>query len=393
MKTIRCAIYALYLELGSVSDLHVRLLRERIEQPVRISLTGRTYGGGPFNRAQLYRMLNNPLYIGLICHNEKRYPGNHPPIIDMALWEKVQAQLSGNTQGKQQAPTVRSPGLLIGKLFDADGAPLVSSHTVKGKVRYRYYVSRHLQHGSTGTEGSTGASANGVRIPALEIEPVILAAITRQLGDPIGLAMAMGYDLGAPDAARQLTQRAEQLASRLATSRPAAQQSLLSTIIRRIEVKPEAVQLTLASDALRAALKLDQAASIDPASMPATDIGISLPVRLKRSGVAMRLVLDAGGSALPRSPDAQLLAAISKGRAWWRQLQANPEMSVAALARAEKVGPTYIDRILRLAFLSPKIIQVIIGGTAPTNLTLERLKDVKLIDPDWAEQHRLLGIG
>lgn len=108
--------------------------------------------------------------------------------------------------------------------------------------------------------------------------------------------------------------------------------------------------------------------------------------------MAIRLVLDAGGPAMPKSPDAQLLAAISKGRAWWRQLQANPEMTVAALARAEKVGPNHVDRILRLAFLSPKIVEAIIGGTVPANLTLERLKDIKLIALDWTEQHRILGI-
>ena len=67
-------------------------------------------------------------------------------------------------------------------------------------------------------------------------------------------------------------------------------------------------------------------------------------------------------------------------------------MTVAALARAEQAGPTYVDRILRLAFLSPKIIEPVISGTAPATLTLERLKDVKLIALDWAEQHRLLGI-
>lgn len=65
-------VYALYLELGSVSRLHAHLLQERIHQPARTSLTGRTFGGGSFHRAQLYRMLNNPLYIGLICHGEQR---------------------------------------------------------------------------------------------------------------------------------------------------------------------------------------------------------------------------------------------------------------------------------------------------------------------------------
>jgi hypothetical protein len=126
----------------------------------------------------------------------------------------------------------------------------------------------------------------------------------------------MGYDLARPDAARQLTHRAEQLANILAIGRPSAQQSLLSTIVRRIDIHPEALQLTLATDALWAALKLSLAQAVDPASTPPTDIEITLPVRLKRSGMAMRLVLEADIPAIPKSPDAQLLAAISKARAW-----------------------------------------------------------------------------
>jgi hypothetical protein len=56
------------------------------------------------------------------------------------------------------------------------------------------------------------------------------------------------------------------------------------------------------------------------------------------------------------------------------------------------MAPNYVDRILRLAFLSPTIVKAILDGTAPTEITLERLKDVKCIAPSWAEQHRLLGV-
>jgi hypothetical protein len=66
--------------------------------------------------------------------------------------------------------------------------------------------------------------------------------------------------------------------------------------------------------------------------------------------------------------------------------------AVKAMACAEKVDPTYFDRIIRLPFLSPSIIVASISGTAPANLTPERLKDVKLIALDWTGQHRLLGI-
>ncbi len=384
-------IFALYLELGTVRDLHEHLLREHIYQPARINFTGRAYGGRPFHRGQLYKMLSNHLYIGQIRHRQQIYPAKHQPIIDRALWDKVQAQLAGNTQGKQQAPTVRDPSLLAGKLFDEEGLPLVSSHTRKGKVRYRYYVSRHLQHAYSGTAAARHDQRSNIRIPAAEIEPVIIDAIKRQLGDPLGLAATLGYDLTTADAVGRLMRRTEQLAGSLSSQRGSALQALLSTIIRRIDVLPEAVQLALAADGLWEQLTLSSQRTLNPTGFPAADIVIRIPVRLRRSGMAMRLVLEAGLPATSKSPDAQLLSAISKGRAWWRQLQANPSMTVAALARQEKVGPTYVDRILRLTFLSPTIVEAVTSGTAPTSLTLEKLKDVKLIALDWSEQHRLLG--
>jgi len=66
----------------------------------------------------------------------------------------VQERLSANVQGRR---TVResSASLLAGLLFDAEGEPLVPVHSNKGTQRYRYYVSRALQHG-TQSPSATG---------------------------------------------------------------------------------------------------------------------------------------------------------------------------------------------------------------------------------------------
>ena len=65
---------------------------------------------------------------------------------------------------------------------------------------------------------------------------------------------------------------------------------------------------------------------------------------------------------------------------------------VTDLAKAEGLAANYIDRVLRLAFLSPTVVTAILNGTTQTNINLERLKDVKLIAPSWTKQHRLLGV-
>jgi DNA invertase Pin-like site-specific DNA recombinase len=384
------SLFRRYLELGSVHALHETLAQEGTHQPRRTTATGRAFGGVPFARGQLYRMLGNPLYRGLIRHRSQTYAGNHPAIIDEPLWDQVQARLRENTQGQQLAPSVADPSLLAGKLFDAAGEPLVATHANKGKVRYRYYVSRHLQHGwmaSTNAElNSASQHPTSLRIPAREIEPLVLGAIRQRLADPIALGKELGLDLTNPDTTATLVPSCAGLSKTLATKRGTAVQALLARIVRTVEVHQDSVKLSLAGDALRDALGLS-AKEASP-----SDLQIDLPVRIKRSGKVVRLVLDNGHPAIGEKIDTNLLAAVAKGRRLWQQLQANPDITLADLARTHCLSKSYAHRIVRLAFLSPAIIQAIMDGTKSAELTLDLLKDVKLISLSWAEQHRRLGV-
>jgi DNA invertase Pin-like site-specific DNA recombinase len=389
-------LFQRYLDLGSVRALHEALLNEHIHQPRRTSATGRAFGGGPFQRGQLYRMLGNPLYRGLIRHRSQTWPGNHPAIINEALWDQVQARLRDNTQGEQLAPTAADPSLLAGKLFDPLGQPLVATHASKGKVRYRYYVSRHLQHGWMAPAGTAPIPADqspkGLRIPAREIEPLVLGAIRQKLADAIALGTELGLDLANPDTTTKLMQASRSLSVKLADKDGPAVQGILARIVQRVEVYQDSVKLSLAGDAL--CQVLGTPAQMQPAEHPerSPDLILTLPVRLKRSGMAVRLILDSGRPANSTTPDTKLLIAIAKGRRLWQHLLDNPQMTLADLARSQSLSTTYVDRILRLTFLSPTITQAVLDGTTPADLTLDRLKTTKLIAPDWAEQHRLLGI-
>ena len=46
------------------------------------------------------------------------YPGQHPAIINRALWDRVQLQLKYNVQGERRRPRVTSTSLLIGLVYD-----------------------------------------------------------------------------------------------------------------------------------------------------------------------------------------------------------------------------------------------------------------------------------
>jgi site-specific DNA recombinase len=138
-------IFNRYVELGCVSQLKAELDVQGILSKVRTSRSGKVSGGLPYSRGALYELLRNRLYLGEIQHGAKQYPGQHDAVVRVALWDKVQAKLDANIQGKRSGIKAKDPSLLIGKVFDEADNRFTPSHTVKNKKRYRYYVSSAKQ--------------------------------------------------------------------------------------------------------------------------------------------------------------------------------------------------------------------------------------------------------
>ena len=86
-----------------------------------------------------------------------------------------------------------------------------------------------------------------------------------------------------------------------------------------------------------------------------------------------------------RQPDKTL----AKALAWNHALLTGTASSMTELAKREKVTRRYIGHLLQLAFLAPDIIQSIVKGDIPTNLTLDRLEAGFPLD--WNEQRKALG--
>jgi site-specific DNA recombinase len=62
-----------------------------------------------------------------------------------------------------------------------------------------------------------------------------------------------------------------------------------------------------------------------------------------------------------------------------------------ALAAKEDLDPAEISRLLPLACLSPDIVEAILAGRQPGNVTVERLKRLPNLPLEWSKQHQLLG--
>jgi hypothetical protein len=82
-------IFKRLAELGSVTKLILALKAEGI--------TGKR--GKRIDEGYLYRLLNNPIYVGEVVH-KGMYRGKHKAIVSRVLWNKVRKILSGVTPGR-----------------------------------------------------------------------------------------------------------------------------------------------------------------------------------------------------------------------------------------------------------------------------------------------------
>ncbi|VVT10252.1 recombinase family protein [Erythrobacter sp. EC-HK427] len=363
-------LFERYRGLGNVRLVFEQLANEQAKVPRRTLSTGKIIGGGSFTRGQIYKILSNPIYVGEIHHAGKAYKGQHDPIIERELWIAVQCKLGENRQGEQRAATIRSPSLLAGKVFDQNGEPLVASHACKGKVRYRYYVSMSLQHDGESTKDSW-------RIPARELEGTVIERLASELQQPLGLIDEMGVDLTA-NSFLTLTHKAEDLISRIRRKRV----SSIRPLIERVQVSLERLTITLDAAELCSELGI-------PATMATRNPELVVHVSLKRTGMALQLV-HSNGRSDNRLVDTTLLQLIQQGRTWWDEIVSSRK-SVAQFARDNNVTASYVTRIVRLAFLSPRVIEAITAGTQPVSITADRLRRIEL-PASWSDQHEIFGL-
>ena len=138
-----------------------------------------TKRGKPLNKVDIYRILNNRVYLGDAVHKGTPYQGEHEAIVTQAAWDAVQAVLKVCPRVRVNRSRNTTDPLLRGLIFDSDGRAMSPSHT-RGKrgEMYRYYVSQSLLKGEATERPEIG------RLPAGEIEAAVVAQVRTLLRQP-----------------------------------------------------------------------------------------------------------------------------------------------------------------------------------------------------------------
>lgn len=347
-ETVR-HIFQRYLELGTVLSLKADL-KERLVFSNRTKTL--------FSKSGLYHLLSNPIYVGKIRHKGTLYDGQQEAIIDQELFDRAQEQM------KELAPKIREnsrksePSLLMGKLFDEAGEALGPTHGNKQGKKYRYYISRGIISGET---------KEGWRLPAHEIEQVVMESARSILSDPHALTSAI--------------QEADINPSTIpAIIKAAAEVNVADTIreiVERAVLQKEGVTVKLILNSL---LPKDVTSTLTVSKF--------IPMQIKRRGVEMRMIIESSGAA--SNIDQSLIKAIARGHTWFGELASGQVKSITEIAIREKIDKGYVSHIINLAFLAPTIVEKILAGKQPADFTPFMLMKKMDIALNWSEQAKIL---
>jgi site-specific DNA recombinase len=347
-------IFERYLEFGSVRALAEDLDRRGIRSKPRRLSNGRTVGGGRFGAGALAYLLKNRFYIGEVVYRGEVHCGEHEPILHSTLFEAVQAKLAAQAVARR-CRLRGSPALLSGRLFDNRGNRMSPTHTNKGGVRYRYYVSQAVLPGKPPPPGLVS------RVPAPEIEALVVAALRKHLN-------ASGAGEPLPDNDRDLFARH----------------------LEHVTLTPNHLELRLRQS-------VDAAQSHDPANNDSSGPPIASVTTIavpwtSPVPAAVKGIIHVPAHNTPMTPSRRdaLLTAIAKARNWADELAHGRVGSFAVLARREGKVERHIRLLVPLAFLSPRIVSGLLDGTAPAGLTITAL--ARALPWSWAEQERRLGL-
>ncbi|MEM6332257.1 MAG: recombinase family protein [Planctomycetota bacterium] len=345
-----------------------------------VSGTGREHGGKPLTQKYVYRVLNNPVYIGKVTRKGaggvETFKGRHEPLIDMATWKQVQGLIQARDHNTKHRWT--HSHLLKGKLRTQGGAAMSPSSTHRpttgedggrGKRLVRYYVSQQaIKHGF--------ASCPIKSVNAEHLDDLVRAVVLDYANQP-------------------------NLADQPRTTRD----HWIRAVVNRVELSAERLRIELSPDACKKVVEQEFEKAAEPEPRPTCvykpsiqergdRITVDLSLQLKRlDGRRILLAPDGQDLIIPSRPEPKPHIVHAIGRAYaWLEILDSEGISVLKLARREGLRQSHVYKMLRLVLLGPPVLEAALRGDLPPRVSLDDL--LKAADQlDWQHQASQLGLG
>jgi len=371
-KVVR-TIYKLYLKEKNATQVKAALEAMSMRSKTRIDKSGAVKGGKPFSRGAIYWILKNPIYMGKIQHKDKIYDGNHDAIIAKEMWHRVQQVLGANTGDRARARNNKCLALLSGLLTDDKGSPLVPRLAKNRGKTYRYYVSKESQSDDQGP---------GWSIPAKTIEPLvkdILISTFSSKQDILSL-------LKVKSPLAEFVQRVERIGRAVVADIEKADHQQLKLFINGMlgSICVQADQITIA---FKANFIEDKFGTSQPKDRK---IELKKSMTLKKRGQELKMIIGGETQKTP-NPDPALIKLIARAYALRSGLETGSIASIKDFADNQIIDHSDAKRLLPLGYLAPDIVDAILKGQQPHDLTATDLKNGYKLPTLWSEQRAKYG--
>ena len=119
-------------------------------------------------------------------------------------------------------------------------------------------------------------------------------------------------------------------------------------------------------------------------------ITVEVPFKIRKRGGRKQIITPDGVPVLapPRARiDSAFVKALARAFRWRKLLESGVYGTIGELARAERINPSYVSRVLRLTLLAPDIVEAVLDGRQPEGVTLaDAMAGVPVV---WKEQCRV----
>lgn len=424
-------IFNRYLKLHSCGLVARELNEKGIRTREWISSRHIVHGGKLWSVARVHNILNNPIYLGLIPHHNKMYPGEHDALVSQETWDAVHEILRQNNGKREKLHRHRNTAVLSSLIRCAGcKSAMTTTYTDKHHKRYFYYCClRSLKYPDMKCENH--------KLPIHEVEKVVLFQLgilfrcysMQQMicAESESLRKKMVRDMSnersglrayirhckdelscqeAQEKINKLNRRIESIRDEIKQHviseeinhfqdfwnelTSAAQLELLDSIIERIDVYPDRIWTHFKTEYIE--LEQELAAQLRTSGLLSNikkeddHLIFATPINIKTySGQTHIEIVGVCYENNRRS----LLRAIALSWKWSEMLFSGKVASISQLAEKLGLSEAYVTRIVSLFNLAPSIVEDILNGCIPSGFSVTQLTEN--LPDSWQEQCKKLG--
>lgn len=361
-------IYKKYIELRSL-HLVCNYLNAKDHKPKRwINEAGIKRGPDAHSIQSVRTILGNPLYIGKVRHKDQLHDGEHDAILDAELWQQVQTLMAEQRMERAAAKNQHHEILFKGKVFDPEGRIFTTTYTMRGGKRYHYYLNK-LSKSRIGISELNSIMRNALGSLMHHLQHLVIAGLSQ---------------------------------AEVAARYPHAVDAIAQQAVERIILHHDTITVMVSKQRLSRTIEQAVPSTIDstehiPIQMDVQDRGDIIEITLNiafRSYAGRKIAYSTTQGVVSiqqTNHDTSLITAIVRSYKWNRMIERGEITIASDIAKLEGVERTYASDVLRLKYLAPDIVTMIMNGTQPRTLNVSQLVRQKL-PLDWQAQKALLNI-